>query len=334
MLVFTGSPAHVSAPSGRVTRTRIRPVIRDRRWKSDPVAPVSCRLSATGLRLLGILVPAGNWALLTVGLPAYRPDPDGVSAFHAHETRLGLGARSTSGTTVFTRPRSLHGRRLPPPSGRSLSPRHCLPPRSGAITRHQRGFTDVHPIPSLPLTCGPQTEREPLGFPLSFTPSRYRPRTSGREQVSNTDLDYVLGTNRPPTDVLTHHARPHVARPPGSYPDRPHTGKRRRADNRRSTTYTVNLLSAGRTRSPHWNRKTTTGPTTRGRHRQRHQTASTNPLGLALRQGRTTGAKSLPNFPGKARSTNDISSQSDGFAAELPDRRRPRPLGPIVVLSW
>ena len=35
--------------------------------------------------------------------------------------------------------------------------------------------------------------------------------------------------------------------PPGGYPDRTHTGKRRRADNTRSTTYTVNLLSAGRT---------------------------------------------------------------------------------------
>jgi hypothetical protein len=31
--------------------------------------------------------------------------------------------------------------------------------------------------------------------------------------------------------------------PPGSYPDRTHTGKRRRADDNRSTAYTVNLLS-------------------------------------------------------------------------------------------
>ncbi|MBB5155626.1 transposase [Saccharopolyspora phatthalungensis] len=40
--------------------------------------------------------------------------------------------------------------------------------------------------------------------------------------------------------------------PPGNYPDRTHTGKRRRADNRTSTTYTVNPLSAGRTKNAQW----------------------------------------------------------------------------------
>ena len=34
-----------------------------------------------------------------------------------------------------------------------------------------------------------------------------------------------------------------------------HTGKRRRADNTRSTTYTVNLLSAGRTAKPQCRRQ-------------------------------------------------------------------------------
>ncbi len=40
--------------------------------------------------------------------------------------------------------------------------------------------------------------------------------------------------------------------PPGSYPDRTSTGKRRRTDDSRSTTYTINLLSAGRTGKAHW----------------------------------------------------------------------------------
>src|SRR6476619_7470473 len=39
--------------------------------------------------------------------------------------------------------------------------------------------------------------------------------------------------------------------PPGGYPDRTHTGKRRRADNPRSTICTVNLLSAERTERAH-----------------------------------------------------------------------------------
>jgi hypothetical protein len=38
------------------------------------------------------------------------------------------------------------------------------------VTRHQQGFTAIHPMPSLPFTRSPRTERGPLGFPASFTP--------------------------------------------------------------------------------------------------------------------------------------------------------------------
>ena len=46
---------------------------------------------------------------------------------------------------------------------------------------------------ALPLTCDTQSERVPLGFSLSFAPSHYWPRTSGRGPVSNTDQDLRLG---------------------------------------------------------------------------------------------------------------------------------------------
>ena len=49
------------------------------------------------------------------------------------------------------------------------------------------------------------------------------------------------------TPPVSRRSRQSATGPPGGYPDRTHTGKRRRADNTRSTTYTVNLLSAGRT---------------------------------------------------------------------------------------
>src|SRR3954447_23045026 len=47
------------------------------------------------------------------------------------------------------------------------------------------------------------------------------------------------------TPPVSRRSRQSATGPPGSYPDRTHTGKRRRADDTRSTTYTVNLLSLG-----------------------------------------------------------------------------------------
>ena len=69
----------------------------------------------------------------------------------------------------------------------SLPARRHTPTRTVMLTRHQRGFPVSHPMPSLPLACGPWPEQEPSGFPVSFAPGRYRPRTSRRGQVLNTD---------------------------------------------------------------------------------------------------------------------------------------------------
>jgi hypothetical protein len=57
----------------------------------DHVVPVSCCLSATGVRFWAILRPLGSWAFLAVGLPeANSPlDPIGVVTFHMSEVRPG-----------------------------------------------------------------------------------------------------------------------------------------------------------------------------------------------------------------------------------------------------
>ena len=68
-----------------------------------PRFPVAFR--RTGIRFLGILFPPGIPPSLP---PAYRqpvaPDPDGVSTFRMRETATGVGAPSTPGPAVFTRP--------------------------------------------------------------------------------------------------------------------------------------------------------------------------------------------------------------------------------------
>jgi hypothetical protein len=109
------------------------------------------------------------------GPPEGAPDPNGVSMFHTHEKRLGLGVLFTPGTAVSTRSRAILDRRLPYSNGLSLSPRCYCPPRKVSLTRHQQGFTVIHPMPSLPFACDSQTAWESLGFPVSFTPDRTGP---------------------------------------------------------------------------------------------------------------------------------------------------------------
>src|SRR6266849_8314743 len=107
---------HVSTLSRPGTRPAIRPVIRDRQRRAGLIAALSCRLSATGVRFLGILFRARElgtpYGRLT-GPPEGRPDPDGVSGYRTYEARLGPGAFCTPGTAVSTRPDAIPGRRLP-----------------------------------------------------------------------------------------------------------------------------------------------------------------------------------------------------------------------------
>jgi hypothetical protein len=108
-------------------------------------------------------------------------------------------------------------RRLPPRNGQPLPPRPRTPSRDAFVTRHQQGFTRVRPS-SLPLTCGHQTARRPLGLPLSFTPpgTRYP--------------DACQGGDRSP--ALTRATCPASAEPPSRNHSQRATSRRNRSQNR------------------------------------------------------------------------------------------------------
>ena len=182
-----------SAPFRVRAHARIRPVVRDGRRRASHDVPVSCRLSATGIRFLVILCPPGNWAFLAVGLPVLLPgpDPDGVATFRAHELRPGWvpslprGLRCPHGRQVIP------GRRTPPCSGPSLYPRPATHHRRLLITRHHQGFTVVHPS-GLPLACSLRVEREPSGFfPGLHTPPSPAAHAGVGTGIVGTCLSYV-----------------------------------------------------------------------------------------------------------------------------------------------
>ena len=176
-------------------------------WSSGLSVPVSCCLSAAGLRFLGILFPPRNSALLTVGLPAL-----------AHRTLTGFpcSARVRCGwgraSSIPRGRRCPHGRVCSTTAAcritaaRPLSPRCCIPAREVMLTRHHQGFPVSRPVPSLPLTCDPQPERGPLGFPASFTPGRYRPRMSRWGQVTDTNPE-SRHRHQPASIQQTHSSR-------------------------------------------------------------------------------------------------------------------------------
>ena len=140
---------------------------------------VSCCLSATGIRFSVIRFPPRNWALLTVGSPAQRPDPDGVTAFRTHELAIGVGALWTPGTTVLTPTKATKGR-APAASQRPVpAPRSNTPPRGASHNEASTRVQAIHPS-DLPLTCDrPDGTRQPLGLNpgLRTPPTKSRQRT-------------------------------------------------------------------------------------------------------------------------------------------------------------
>ena len=131
-------------------------------------ALVSCRLSAAGIRFLGILSRPGIPPLLR---SAYRAadsgtDPSGVSVFRTRETRPGPGALCTPGTTVPARLRvnpAAAACRLA--TARSLPPRCHDPSRDVFLTRHQQGFTGVRPSRPFPSPVAPGRNGDPWALP-------------------------------------------------------------------------------------------------------------------------------------------------------------------------
>src|SRR5262249_29511787 len=88
------------------------------------------------------------------------------------------------------------------------------PPRNVSVTRHQQGFTVIHPTPAFPSPVIPGGTGS-LGFPLSFAPHRAGPGSArqGGDRPGHC-LDYVSGISQPPSTYslttcdLTSHDRP------------------------------------------------------------------------------------------------------------------------------
>ena len=122
---------------------------------------VSCCLSAAGIRFSVIRFPPGDWAFLTVGLPAEARTPSGLPRSTRtscdrggcpctpRTAMLSVGWESPAGACRFS----------------TASPCPPLPHPIGGASRYEAS-TEIHAIhPSgLPLACGPRMEREPLGF--------------------------------------------------------------------------------------------------------------------------------------------------------------------------
>ena len=187
--------------------------------------PVAFWLPAFAFRV--ILCPLGDWAFLAVGLPGNARTPSGFHVSHARAA-TGLGALSTPGTAVLTRPTFAP---RPPPAafnGNVPAPRSNLHHPGLSITRHHRGFTCVHPS-GLPLACSPRMERAPLSFSPELRTRRHQRRTSGWGQALSTGLRLrrrrhvmtptLLSASPFATcDLVSHadlgiHARAHRARP-------------------------------------------------------------------------------------------------------------------------
>ena len=127
--------------------------------------------------LRGHPVPPGDSAPLAIGLPHHPLAARTRTGFPCSARVRHSWGRVPSlprGLRCLPRPGAIPGRRTPPHSGRSLSPRYSFPSRGVPITGHQQGFTGIHPSQPFPRLCSPDGTGN-LGLFLSFTPGRARP---------------------------------------------------------------------------------------------------------------------------------------------------------------
>lgn len=174
-----------SAPFRVRAAARIRPVIREGRRRTDHVFP-------------GFLLPFGHrrWLLgpscarWEFRLP--RGQRTGTRCRVRTPTGLPCSARARhdrGGCPLYPGTGGVPWPGLGPSASAcrvpaaSPAPRYHIPPAGLTITRHQRGFTCVHPS-GLPLRLWPPDGTDALGLDhLSFAPRRYQRRTSGWGQA-------------------------------------------------------------------------------------------------------------------------------------------------------
>ena len=142
--------------------------------------PVSCCLSAAGIRFSVIRFPPGSWAFLAVGLP------DTIVRTPSGLPRSTRTSYDRGGCLLYPEDGDAH------PAGPSSPTGACRFPAASPYTPLQQpisGASDneastkvyaIHPS-GLPLACGPRMERAPLGFSpeLRTPPPERRRRTSG-----------------------------------------------------------------------------------------------------------------------------------------------------------
>ena len=236
---FKGSPAHVSTLSGPADYRR-HPAgsPRSTAWRSGGIADrESRRLSATGIRFLGILSRRGIPPLSRSAYRTRRPGPDGVSTFHAHEIRPGRAPSIPRGQRCSHDRPVASGRRLPPlPAARPYHPgsRSRLPGLSNNEASSEGSLAFARPVFPSP-GCSPGRNGGPWASPSSFAPPRAGPvgRTSRRGPISNTDQELRTRHRRPPIHEFTHmrdfvsHPQVSIIAPPAAYAGSDHPQARR-----------------------------------------------------------------------------------------------------------
>ena len=158
-LVLTGSPDPRQLPFGPGNRPYPTSYAADHPAEVPVMRfPVSCRLSAVGVRFLGHPAPAGE--LQPSSRSAYRridpPDPNGVVVLRMSKTRPGRAPPLPRGRWCAPGRRLSSGRHLPLSSGQSLRPRWNIPSAGVTFTRRHQGFTHVRPSPRDRLAAAPE----------------------------------------------------------------------------------------------------------------------------------------------------------------------------------
>ena len=213
--MFKGSPAHVSALSGPATRAGIRPVIRGGRRRGRHIAAVSCRLSATGIRFLGILSRRGIPLPSRSAYQAFTWTPAGFPR-SAHPSHGRIGCPLYPEAQRCSRGRSdPSGHRSPPlPGARPYHPgprpihRSCL---LRGVIKGSLAFTR----PTFPNAwLSPGWNRGPWAHSPGFAPQQARPAAhagagDGHRALARSHMTDIVG---PPIHELTQDVRPRVAR--------------------------------------------------------------------------------------------------------------------------
>jgi hypothetical protein len=189
----------------------IRPVIRDHQPEGPAIhVPVSCCLSAAGIRFSVIRFPPRNSALLTVGLPGktFCPDLDGVTAFRTHELRPGWVPPITRGQVVLAQPGRLPARHPPLPSGQSLKPRRNIPPREALLHGPSTGVHSRSPVRSSPRPRPRDGTSGRFGAPPELrTPPSPAAHVRSGDRPSSTDLELPLNSHPSTSNPVVHSTR-------------------------------------------------------------------------------------------------------------------------------